>query len=502
MLLAPFVLLACSGPVEEPLLVRGQRIVPEAGNGIRLARSETPQVAIQETEDRATPRIDLDDSMVLVTAVDGNLDFDEPEEQIVVVKRRDDPSDRIRLIIADFDALRNAYRETWRGETLATNIRTFSVNTADLLGDHQLELLAIGTDNDGQQTMNVFRRTTSPLAVTGLSYREIFSVATDGSVEVVDQPRSDAYRTRQAAGTSFPIQVFRRNEATENPLDLLRTLYAWRVEDGRYVLFSTEPIPAVEIEEARLRELYSADVDQLEAHISGPWFRARGEQLADRPELAWFDPAMREVVFHHGDTQERYRWLNSARTLYAGGPGLFINLRNDVLPTVRRQLAITMVGRDAVVMSIDGAEYWNGRYQRMTPGIGDSVVRRTDPEPLGFELHGVYRNDNDVEMLFESPAFQFRGPEREWSGGYNLMRLDVPVLELRVVEAASPPTDHRVREDGTFSAAYIVEHTVETSDDRLVRRLTLQPARLTVDGVRPEAAPPIVLEQVAETGEG
>jgi hypothetical protein len=155
-----FLLLAggCSSPVEETSTARGREIVPQATDGIVLARQESAGMSIQVDEERTVARIDLDEGILFISALDVNLDLDEPEEQVLAVKRADDPEDRVRLLVADFDTLRSTYRVVWEGATRATNVRTFAVYTLDLIGDHQDEIIAMGTDNEGRQTMNVYRR--------------------------------------------------------------------------------------------------------------------------------------------------------------------------------------------------------------------------------------------------------------------------------------------------------------------------------------------------------
>ncbi|MFP4153879.1 MAG: pallilysin-related adhesin, partial [Alkalispirochaeta sp.] len=203
--------------------------MPEASEGIALSREGSSGLAIQGAEEAINPRVELPDEMLFISAQDANLDIDEPEEQIVVVKRRDDPEDRIRIVVADFDTLRNTYRITWEGKTLATNIRTFAVSSQDLIGDHVDEIVGVGTDRQGRQTMDVFRRQQDEATATGIAYERIFSVATDGSIEIASQQRSDSYRTLQSNGRSFPIDVYRQNRETETPLDLIMTRWTWNV---------------------------------------------------------------------------------------------------------------------------------------------------------------------------------------------------------------------------------------------------------------------------------
>lgn len=469
-----------------------QEIIPEAGEGIVLARSETSGMSIQGEEEEISSKVELPDEFVFISASDHNLDLDDVDEQIVVVKRRNDPADQVRILVTDFDTLRNTYRISWEGATRAQNVRTFAVYTADVVGDHLLEIVCFGTDEEGRQSLNIFRRQQAT-AGSGLSFREIFASVADGSIEIEEQPRSDAYRTLQSSGASFSIQVYRRNVATDVPLDLVRSSWYWRAQEGRYVLGSTESIPEMEIEEAQLRELYNAESEEIEQFLKGPWYRSLGDELGDDFELAFFDPIDREIVLYRSDTQERYAWLNSYKTLYADGPGLWMNLRNEVLGTVRRQLSITVRGLDALHLTVEGAEYWDGEYRRMTSGIQSGILRRYTIEAPDFELSGIYRNENDEEFLFDTPYFQFRSAEHTWSGGYNLVEIGVPVLELNVLQSEPEEPSNR---------AYTIEYREQRSEGQTVRSLRLSPVELTVDGPRDVPGTPIVLEQVVEIESG
>ncbi|MFW5694287.1 MAG: pallilysin-related adhesin [Alkalispirochaeta sp.] len=498
---AAMLLSACSNPVEEATTTRGREIIPEAGDGIVLARQESGSMSIQGEEEETSPRIELESGVLFISAIDVNLDIDEPEEQIVVIKRADDSEDRVRLLVTDFDPLRSTYRVTWEGVTRASNVRTFAVYTMDVVGDHQDEIVAVGTDENGQQTMNVFRRRMGDDEGTTLSYREIFAAATDGSIEIDEVSRSDSYRTLQSDGESFSIQVYRRNADTDSPSDLILTDWEWRPEEGRYEAERTVPIPAVQAQEEQLREMYDADAEELEDFLAGPWFRASGEEIGASVELALFDPDTREAVLYRNNSQEQYRWLNSYKTLYADGPGLWMNLRNDVLATVRRQLSVTVEDLDTISISVEGAEYWNGRYERMTPGIQSGIVRELSIGRPSFELSGVYSNENGVEILFDRPQFRFRTRDFDWSGGYNLIQMDQPILELKVTESDLVPSTARPREDGSFSVRYAVEYTENESDGRVVRRLTLNPVQITADGPRRTGGVALIMEQVEESEE-
>jgi hypothetical protein len=158
-------------------------------------------------------------------------------------------------------------------------------------------------------------------------------------------------------------------------------------------------------------------------------------------------------------------------------------------------------GLDTISLSVEGAEYWNGRYQRMTPGIQEGVVRRQTAGRPAFDPQGVFTNENGVELLLDTPRFRFRTRDFDWSGGYNLIELDRPVLELKVTEFDLVPRAARQREDGSFSVRYAVEYSEQETDNRLLHRLTLQPVEVTTEGTRSTGGVSLILEQTTELPE-
>ncbi|POR05249.1 hypothetical protein AU468_01815 [Alkalispirochaeta sphaeroplastigenens] len=479
--------------------LRGEVTLPGAAPGIVLAREETRAVSIQTEDEEPGLRVHLPDDYLLISTHNVSLTMSEPDEQIVVVKRRDDPSDRIRLLVAIFDPLRNVYRISWEGVTDATGMRSFSVSTMDLTGDHLEEIVGIGIDPEGKQTINVFRQEPRERGQRDLLFRQIFSGTTDGSIEIADRRRSDAYRTLQTTGESFPIFLFQRNDQTGDPHDLIRSEYRWNAESGHYLLAHQEDLPGVQAEQAQLRELYDADAAGMEQFLSGPWFRSTGTGLGSSAELAFFDTANQRVSLFHADAQEQYEWVNSYKAIYQRGPGLLIHLRNAVLRTVRRQIAVTVLGTDTISITVDGAEYWNGQYQRMTPGIQESTVRHHRVARPDFLLQGVYRNENHQEFLFDAPYFRFRSDHFDWRGGFNLIKTGDPLLELKVVEASGGESPAgRASSNGSFNKRYRLEYSEERSEDRIVRRIRMTPVIFTVAGLIETGEAPVVLEQVEE----
>ncbi|MFW6329479.1 MAG: pallilysin-related adhesin [Alkalispirochaetaceae bacterium] len=472
-----------------------RRIVPEAGEGIYLATDRPGEIAIQGESEGSSSRIAIGEDVLPVQFVDVNLDTDQAEEQIIAFKRRGDPSDRIHLMVADFDSIRNAYVASWEGVTGATNVRTFAVYTQDLVGDHTLEIAAFGMNNDGMQTLDVFHRDRGSGRIS-LSYQSVLSVATEASIEIDELERSAEYKSLQQAGRSWPIDVYAPDPESENPADLLRTTYQWRVSENRYVPGPEEEVPVGEVEEEQLKALYDGDASRFEEYLKGPWFRSSGSETPvgetpGAPELVYFSRDEQSISFFRQEAQERFNWLSSYKTVYRDGPGVWMNVRNEALENVRRQVSVSALGFDTISIRVDGEEYWNGTYRRLSEELQHSIVRQGTRGAVlsSLSLEGLYRNDSNQEILFSNPRFVMRERDDEFAGGYAIFDLDETLLELKIIDDRGLIEQRR-----TFVLAY----EEESSPQRVVRRITLTPARVKADSVEYTEGRTIRLEQVEE----
>ncbi len=454
--------------------VSGPRfIVPSAGGDISLSDRPRTAVSIQDREEAPQPKVPLSQDYVVSQIINANLDLDQMDEQIIVYKRRDDSSDRIRLLVAAFDGVRGSYIPVWEGVTSANNIRTFAVYHKDLTGDHSPEIVAFGTDNRGNQTLDVFRRTSSPTG-SHLYFESILSISADASIEIEEMERSDAYNNAQALGAAFPIALYRRNEDGDNPLDLIKTTYYYHPGRGDFIAGADEEIPGTGIEEAQLAALYDADTDAIHQFLSGPWFRESGPTA--NGELVFFDPVRESIVFYRGETQESYLWMNSYKTIYRTGPGLWVNVRNESIQTVRRQASIAISSIDSITINLEGTDMWDGTYRRLTPGLQQSLLRRggSVTRSIATVPDGLFRADSGEEIFFSAPHFTMRQNGSETSGAFALYELGSPVLQLQMINRNGLVTNRE-----TFRFDFYETR----SADRTIRRIELTPARLKVDGL-------------------
>ncbi|TVQ38408.1 MAG: hypothetical protein EA384_09330 [Spirochaetaceae bacterium] len=491
-LLLLVVVVACSN--EQPTVQSngGPRfIVPEAGEGVTLSSAVQAPIAIRERSEAQDLRVSLSSDFIVSQVINTNLDQDQMEEQIIVFKRRDDPEDRIRLLVVDFDTVRNAYLPTWEGVTRANNMRTFAIYVSDVIGDHEMEIVAVGLNNAGEQTFDLFRRTTAPFGL-GLYYENVASFVSDASIEIEESDRSEAYTTMQTTGRSFPVVVYSRNRESDNPLDLLRTTYHWRSDTGRYVRTMEEEIAGASLEEAQLAALYDGATSDFEAYLAGPWYRSVADESPNGAgEIAYFDPNARRVILYRGESQESYAWLNSNRTIYRAGPGLWINLHSEAVDTVRKQAAVSIPAIDTISLSIEGSQSWNGSYRRLTPGLQRTMIRQRSRPARTAEvpLSGLYRNESGTEILFSGVRFTMRESGQERSGGYAVYRVKDHVLDLKFLDPNGLVAENRT---------YRLDFTEDVYDDRVVRTIKLTPARVRSSGVETISTRAIVLEQIEE----
>jgi hypothetical protein len=487
-LISVLALASCGGQTAEtPLSDPGRAIVPRGTDSIRLAAENREAVQTDENNINDQLRVRLSPEYIASQVVDANLDLDETEEQIIVFKRRDDESDRIRLLVVTFDTVRNAWIRAWEGVTAATSVRSFSVYPDDLTGDLEREIVAIGINENGEQTLDVFRRTSDLLGL-GLSYVPILSVSADVTIEIEEIQRSEAYAAMETlSAPSYPIHVERRNPESENVFDTIRTTYFWDSARRAYVPGREEEISGETIADSRLRDLYAGTEEDFEAFLSGPWYRSSD---AGDIRLAFFGIRDRSIVFHSGYLQQAFDWLESTKTVYGRGITLFV--QNESIRSVKNYMSISVEDLNRITVGLQGVNRWEGTYER----LGGSLQADLLADVEGFRLSaiapsGLYRGDGDRELVFSPPEFTYRVGDSVSHGGYAIFEAGGDtVLTLKSVDNNRLPAGVE-----TFRLAYEESST----EDRIVRRIELEPGAIGIAGFYSLEEDPIVLEQIQVT---
>lgn len=463
---------ACSDTSGRPLA--GADTVPameQAADGEEATRQERLEERIAEEftpdDEEIVPKISVNPPLNLVQAMDVNLDLDRYEEQLLVVKNGDSPDSEIRIVIADYDTLRDGYIAAWEAPTASTQRRFFSVSLADIIGDHNTEIVCSGIDSEGRQTVDVFRRSSGGNGI-GLSYESILSLAVPGTIELRESERSQAYLNGLKNGESFPVVT-----TIEEGNEIITSMFAWRSGENSYIKVNEERTPRGEIEDRKLKELFNGGVEDFERFLSRSWTGGEASTL-------FFDKPGGEITLYSGDIQEIYRWTSSYRFL---SNSISLKGENELIPYMSVEIAVRIVDNSTIQVTlydIDSQtgrrnlnDSWSGTYHS---GTGIPETNRGDADAGRIELprlSGFYRGESGEELFLDPPRFTFSDADTTISGGFAVYMLNLPVFALKIIDEKGIVTEER---------SYRLIYRENSDPDKITRSLILVPGVIGVRG--------------------
>ena len=137
---------ACSPTAVPTEIPAGPSIVTPSGGSTSAAASVLQTASLASDDEDLSPKIDLPKGSVIFQIVNQNLDIDQIEEQIIAYRPGNVSGTEVRLLVADYDAIQDAYFPAWDTAVDITNAMSFSLSFIDLVGDHVPEIIATGTD--------------------------------------------------------------------------------------------------------------------------------------------------------------------------------------------------------------------------------------------------------------------------------------------------------------------------------------------------------------------
>lgn len=476
-LLALAILAGCGVVPQAPQPIEKAKVVIPEGGSSASGNSPT-QVGADVTQEVLTPKVPIPKQDNLLQVINVNLDLDQSEEQILVLKNKEKADAPIQIAVADYDNVRNEYVMSWEHTTYATNIRTFTVKTEDIIGDHNLEIICTGMNSKGEQTLNIFRKTHPPTGVN-LYYTQIFGIAVKGTIAIEKHQRSQAYKLGQKNGTSFSIVTYSKDPSGSHIGDLVKRTYNWKYQTNTYVETDTQKIPGKQIEDQRLNKLYSEGAKAFESFLAGPWVKSSSsgaangtDPTASTPDsgdtILFFDPTKKEITFYSGDVMEVYYWENSYRTLYNS---LVISGYNELVQYIKAQISLSVTSIDHI--QVYSPDQWAGSYQKLTESMQQSLIKHSNVPYTPPKLSGTYTSPSGAKLDFKDPRFTLDEGGKSRTGGYSIFDYGVPVLELRFLTPGGIV-------DGT--KAYKLDFSEEKSKTQIIRKLVLTPGRLSIHG--------------------
>jgi len=448
-------------------------------------------------ENPQVPRVQIPSRYQVLQIVDTNLDVDRNDEQLLVVKSTKTTSSPVKVKIADYDGVRDKYVITWESDTQADYRKDFNLSVLDVTGDHNLEIICTGLTAQGEQTLDIYRRSTSPERF-GLYFESILSLTVEGTIELQEKKRSEAYQKGLKSGQSFPVVTTTKDQDSENLVDHTKKTYYWRNDSQEYALVNTEDISGQEIEDQQLRQLFTSGKSRFENFLSGPWVLTDRSGVGGSRYIINFDSESDTITFYTGDIQEVYRWKSSYRFL---SNGLSIHGENEIVPYITKQITAYVQDLKHIRLMISDINShnatrstnttWSGQYQKLGPSTQQSLLARSSDQDNARDhlptLTGLYKSDTHPNIYFDPPYFRYREEQNNKRGGFSVYSMGHDILELRFLNKKGI-TEGRRR--------YSFDYLEQQKNDEIVRRLILTPGKLGVHGFEPTSNEPIRYEQV------
>ena len=473
-------LFSCSNTQFEKMNSQKESVID---NEITKTANTIEENFIDTNQDPITSKVPVDQEDLLLQIININLDLDPLEEQVLVLKTRDNPSSSIRVAVVDFDSVTNNYKISWEGETKAVNIRSFIVDFDDIIGDLTLSIICYGIDYEGRQTLDLFWRTTAPQGIL-LFYKPVFGLSAAGTIEIQEQERSKAYKLKQKTGTSFPILSLEHDPESSNNMDLVKTTYYWDFQIREYVEGEKEKIAGKAVEDQQLRDLFRKGEKEFETFLSGVWFKSDTKIAApaEIDNLVLFDNMNREIIFYSSNTQEIFSWENSFRTLYNA---LSVTGSNVLVPFIKRQTTVRVLTVNSIQLS--GSDLWQGIYTRLSDNIYLSLVDRNiekrDELPV---ITGFYQDESGDEYSFLPPLFSATIKGEKVKGGFSIFSMGNTILSMKIFDAMG-----LIKEEKTYK----IDFMENVSKNEIKRTLYMIPGTIFVSGFKPSSSEVLKLEQ-------
>ncbi|AEF84843.1 hypothetical protein TREPR_1835 [Treponema primitia ZAS-2] len=385
-------------------------------------------------EDTMNAKVALKEGEAMVAVLTQDLDGDMVDEQILAYRNVLEMDSPITVTYVDFDDTIGGYRILWSAATAVTRPGTASIYTQDLIGDRSLCILVSGMNSAGEQTLTIFHGMPQEIPPEEAIFSKIAELKIDGSIQVQEAERTQAYQLGLARGQSFTLASYGRDSFSTNILDQVETIYTFNSSSGIYEQERVNRIPGSQIEQRRVRELLNGGKEEFEKFVTGLWYYVSPQGTLDNRQYIYFDPPSREIIFYGEEIQQVFTWQNSSATRH----GLYVSSQNISVTTLRRFLDIELESLDSirvkvfedVRLKIYVTAPWDGSYRKA--GSMDTAAVKTENLTLPYI-------DASFDGSIGRMAFSSDGSYTLYSGGaiqkrgkYAFFMLDnQELLELR-----------------------------------------------------------------------
>lgn len=436
------------------------------------------------------PKIPLPANEKPISIYEANLDLDPHDEQALIAYNNNNPENPLSLWVIDYDMVSESYSKAYFTHLKADNPQNCSLLFEDILGDHNLEIVVSGVTGEGHQSYEIFKKGFGA-SNNLISYTNIFSHTTPGSISIDRKTRSQRYREGQTNGVSFSIDVLEKASDSEEKFDLLKKTYYWRYGQNKYILTSTELLSGQQVEQQQLKDLFQSSALKYLETLGGTWRSKSSNQRI------FIDPIGKEVSLITDAEQETYSINRTYKGIYNK---MDVWAENELLPSVESIMTISFLSLDSIRISIWQKERWTNIPDEIWSGVYHKENMETDETLSMAEVSeaflpaGLYKNQQGLQIFFDFPQFNMTTQKGEKVNGIaSIFTLD-DNLVFQLKERNT---------DGTEGREWIYQLQVDLSKDKYkeTRALILQEGEISVSGVIVKDTAPIRLEQIEVFGD-
>ncbi|MBN2736870.1 MAG: pallilysin-related adhesin [Spirochaetales bacterium] len=424
--------------------------------------NETGSESGLSLDGKTSLKVILDKNYKLLSITDINLDIDTLDEQVLICKNLSDPEATLIIMVVDYDEIRNQYFISWKASTQAFSQRTFELDTDDIVGDYNKELILTGTNDKGEITLDVYRKTPS-LTNPGINFSPICQLNSDGTIKILQVERSLNYASRQKTGESFPIILEKKDPDKQDSLSLIREQYDWIYTSNQYKLTSSAPIQSEIIEQKRLRELYANyNENAFDPFLEGPWYSKK----YGISRMIMFSRMDNQIIFFDNNVQEIYLWELSKRTVYNGLVAYTTNLN---MRSIRNHISIRINTINSIYITANDTD-WNGEYLKVNEDLQETLyyMDHVNVQPADILLTDMFRttmdqSESDSYIIFEPPYFTWvKNDDTTISGSFSLIN-NIPILNSFFLKKELQNLPLKIEKDIYINEIY---HPTKLRDDK------------------------------------
>ena len=400
-------------PDTEQETIRAKVVIPATTNQVEQSE-DTESYSSVEFENTSLVQLNMDETLITTLSID--LNSDTFEDQIVAVKKANNPN--IVIIIGLYNSKTSEYQRFTEIQTSIFQVKTFSLMTMDLAGNHTNTLVCTGFSSNNDSILQAYN---PKVERNRFSIVKIIDLKTDGTIFIQQAQRNDNYSIYNMNAECFPIIMYSTEETPEGTdFEQVQTTYEWNKKTEVYEPTATTRLSSKKIAAKELARILDGTVSTFTNFLDGLWYRTN---TTGQQRYIFFDPKSEEIIFFDQAIQEVYDWLNN--TLRKNG--VYISASNKSISNLVRYFDIALVSvdeirvrvRDDVRMIIGTDTLWDGVYKKTSQKMNSVQSKTTATNIIKTMEEGAGKwNFQDNSVVFTDGVFSLSNKDKKESGVY------------------------------------------------------------------------------------